>query len=104
MFIPNFPAFLGREDHLLEQLTLPILRISGEESLSGSPRPYGGLDPRIKNMKDFDAEGCLRFSDELSKKPNVKDIVMPGNHHFFLEQAESVAKEIELFWDSVKRA
>lgn len=102
MFIPSFPAFLGRSDHLLEQLDIPILRINGKESLSGHPRPFGGVDPRIRNMKDFDAEGILRFSAEFSNKANVREIVMPGNHHFFLEQAQSVAREIEAFWESVE--
>ncbi len=98
MLIPNYPSFLATENsNLLDHLKMPILRINGKES-----DPFGGVDPNNPAMALFDIRSVQRFSEEISKKENVTEFHLPGNHHFFLPQARETAKILVEFWSSVE--
>jgi hypothetical protein len=98
MLIPNYPSFLASQNStLLDHLKMPILRIIGKDS-----DPFGGVDPKNPTMDLFDIKNVQRFSEELSKKENVTEFHLSGNHHFFLPQARETAKILEEFWSSVE--
>ncbi|CBY36010.1 unnamed protein product [Oikopleura dioica] len=88
---------LNENSNLLDHLKMPILRINGKES-----DPFGGVDPNNPAMALFDIKSVQRFSEEISKKENVTEFHLPGNHHFFLPQARETAKILEEFWSSVE--
>ena len=92
MILPWYTSSFLNPDILLNNLTVPVLKICGTESNLG-------VDWSPKNSMVFD-ESVVEWVEKFDKLENVKLCYLPGNHHFFVTAAES-AKTAELIHDFI---